>query len=286
MKLHKIDKKPKLGVFLLTLQSRLFVYYAGGVLVPLLAIPFLMVATHSQHIDETDPRLVAVSSVCMIIMAIILLIIQRKRYAKEYRGCIAGADGKLSLLLALPFVLYWCVILFLYISKDNFTYPNIFGILTSLGAGIGEETMYRIVPIGFAMRHRNNKGIIPFTVLITTVYFGLSHAMNFFAGATVEMTVFQVLATTCIGALLAAVYLRTGSGLLVMAVHSLNDIIASTDAAVGSALTYKIGLRTTDKIDFCCVLVMFVLALILLRPSKHEDIRKRWDIKFNGAIAS
>lgn len=104
--------------------------------------------------------------------------------------------------------------------------------IVAVTAGICEELLYRGVVL-YALRHTFPHLALAGAVIISALIFGLGHAYQGWVG---------VLATAVLGAVLAVVYVATGSLLVPISVHILLDLRAVVGARragreVGDAVT-------------------------------------------------
>ncbi len=113
----------------------------------------------------------------------------------------------------------------------------VFYILFLLMVGLSEEllmrgTVTRLLADRFG-REGAGKWI---TVLTGSVIFGIYHFQNYFGGQSLRATLIQVMATTMIGMLLCAVYVKWGNLYAVIILHAALDFMAiSEDALVEGA---------------------------------------------------
>ncbi len=264
------DKKPYLGVVLELLWGLLIVSLSAQII----GIIITGIFNLPEFFSEQN-----VNVFFGILIAIILLYYHRKkRMGEGFGGYYCSTCNKLGLKLMIVFVAYWIVGTINVAIFSKLGMINAQVVLMSLGAGVMEETMFRIIPLTFAMRHREKKNFIVYSVIATSVIFGAVHVGNYFVGAPLDISIFQGIATTFIGLLFAAIYLRTGNILFIVGSHFINDVISGFDAgALSDNLVYTAGIQPYNYIDLAMVLVMAGIAIYLIRPSKHSEIIELWD---------
>ena len=220
----------------------------------------------------------------MVLSIAIMMGVYKLWFRPEFEGMLKG-DLPLGFLLGLIELIYVVV---------TFAVSMMFGyelnikpltsviIFSSLGAGLGEEFIFRGVLISTLMRQWKDQNKFRSAALVSGIVFGLIHATNVFAGADPLRTLLQVIGAVGIGVIFTAVYLRSGSILPCMFYHTLHDIIA----IAGESEVTETGIITASKINMgdganlVMSLVLAAIALWLLRPEKNEEMRALWNRKW------
>ena len=220
----------------------------------------------------------------MVLSIAIMMGVYKLWFRPEFEGMLKG-DLPLGFLLGLIELIYVVV---------TFAVSMMFGyelnikpltsviIFSSLGAGLGEEFIFRGVLISTLMRQWKDQNKFRSAAVLSGIVFGLIHATNVFAGADPLRTLLQVIGAVGIGIMFTAVYLRSGSILPCMFYHTLHDIIA----IAGESEVTETGIITASKINMgdganlLMSLVLAAIALWLLRPEKNEEMRALWNRKW------
>ena len=220
----------------------------------------------------------------MVLSVVIMMGVYKLWFRPEFEGMLKG-DLPLGFLLGLIELIYVVV---------TFAVSMMFGyelnikpltsviIFSSLGAGLGEEFIFRGVLISTLMRQWKDQNKFRSAALVSGIVFGLIHVTNVFAGADPLRTLLQVIGAVGIGVIFTAVYLRSGSILPCMFYHTLHDIIA----IAGESEVTETGIITASKINMgdganlVMSLVLAAIALWLLRPEKNEEMRALWNRKW------
>ena len=220
----------------------------------------------------------------MVLSIAIMMGVYKLWFRPEFEGMLKG-DLPLGFLLGLIELIYVVV---------TFAVSMMFGyelnikpltsviIFSSLGAGLGEEFIFRGVLISTLMRQWKDQNKFRSAAVLSGIVFGLIHATNVFAGADPLRTLLQVIGAVGIGVIFTAVYLRSGSILPCMFYHTLHDIIA----IAGESEVTETGIITASKINMgdganlVMSLVLAAIALWLLRPEKNEEMRALWNRKW------
>ena len=220
----------------------------------------------------------------MVLSVVIMMGVYKLWFRPEFEGMLKG-DLPLGFLLGLIELIYVVV---------TFAVSMMFGyelnikpltsviIFSSLGAGLGEEFIFRGVLISTLMRQWKDQNKFRSAAVLSGIVFGLIHATNVFAGADPLRTLLQVIGAVGIGVIFTAVYLRSGSILPCMFYHTLHDIIA----IAGESEVTETGIITASKINMgdganlLMSLVLAAIALWLLRPEKNEEMRALWNRKW------
>lgn len=267
------DKNPYVGVILEIVWALFWILFIGPVIAGFVTKIFAA--------NQVTLNAEIVSAVFSIIVAIILLCFYKEKMGKEFVGYFSNKNTKLGLLLMLAWLGYWVLdaIIVAIFSKIGLPQPKVY--ILALQAGVVEETVFRIVPIFFAMRHRENKKLVIYTFVVSSVIFGMIHISNVNAGAPLDITIFQVVAAGMMGLFMAACYLRTGNILFGIIPHFINDIVAGTDVGlVSDGLVMQEGLRLYNLIDLGMTIVIGIIGIYLIRSAKYDEIKTLWDDKF------
>ena len=152
----------------------------------------------------------------------------------------------------------------------------------ALVAGIGEEAMFRSLSIPIGMGFMKAQKKIWIVTILTSVVFGVMHLTNISGSADVGSTILQVAASTFTALFFCAIYLRSGSLVPCMAMHSIHDFFSFATSRV---LSQSDGILTFGVTwDMWVALLFAVLlglaGLYMLRPVKHEEIVRIWNKKW------
>ena len=155
--------------------------------------------------------------------------------------------------------------------------PSFSMIVLALYAGVNEEIINRAIPGAVMMRNKPTSRRITMMTVITSVIFGLVHLGNLAGGADVLYTILQTLNAIGIGLFFAGIYLRTGSILIPMVVHFLDDFIIF----ITQTMTTVANPNPTSPLDWvisaCVMLLPFVFGVLLLRKKHHQAIINTWE---------
>lgn len=271
------DKHPYLGVILQIVVACLVILLAASVVFSL--VWGVIGAVTPRPAGAINENIYCVYS---ILIAAFMLILHRRRMGSSFTGYFGWDYYKLGLKLMIPWLAYWVIMTVIIAFCSKLGMPGLSVILLSLQAGVVEETIFRIMPLTFAMRHREKPRMILYSAIVSSVIFGVSHMANVNAGAPLDLTVFQTVSATMMGLFMAACLLRTGNILFTIVPHCLNDIIASTDLGqLGDSLIMSGSLQPYNFVDLGLTIIIGLLGLYMLRPSKHEEIKALWDKKMS-----
>ena len=222
--------------------------------------------------------------ICYVFVTIYLLIILKvtnKFYIlkfdtkKFFKGFIVG----------IPFLLICLFFLFLSLSDTGNLEHNTIGhalywiFVYLFGAGFLEELISRGITMNLLWDQFkcNNKKNVYLVCLLSGILFGGMHAMNMLG--TGYFPIAQILFTTAMGALLAAIYSRTKCFWTLVILHGLWDICASMDD-----ILYVVE-ETTSSVDHSIanqlmitlplIIPVIIFFFIILRKKKiHECYEK------------
>ncbi len=223
-----------------------------------------------------------VSCISEITAAGIVLILHQIWFGKELHHFFSARNFGRGLLigsgvLAVPVI--FVALKVYYTFTGNFEMGNpVFAFFYAFAPGLGEEVIFRIIPISLAMRSRN-KNVVTVVLIVTSLIFGLAHSANVFAGADPVQTLMQVIYATGLGLTYAAIYLRTGNMWVSVFMHTFTDFNAYfgvSSQMSGGVLADKATMMTVIGLGALSA-IFFTNALVAFRKSKREEIPAVWD---------
>lgn len=218
-----------------------------------------------------------------IIGGLIYLACHAKRYKPEYTGNFKGGNTTSGFKLASFMCIYWGYILIQLFAFGEYANPTIDSVSMALMAGICEETVFRVIPVSCLMRQWHEEKKIPIILAISAITFGLIHATNIAGGASIPITIVQVLGAGFMGVLFCAVYLRSGNILPVILMHFITDFICFMDSTQTNQNGIMIAqISYINIIDLVVTAILAAIGLYLVRPSKRAEIIAVWNKKFSG----
>ena len=216
--------------------------------------------------------------------AFITLALFRRWFYPEYEGGIKGGQrvGRWTLIcLAIAAAL---LIVEVATEYGRLGVPSAVNLAAAIMAGVCEEAAFRGMSASYLMRQWKGEKNIPKVMILSSVLFGLIHAMNLLSGAPVGMTVIQIFNAFAVGCMLCAIFLRCGSLIPAMILHALNDIIAFTSVStIAEGGSYK-STATVSYADLWSQILLTVAflaaAIYLTRPAVREEICVMWEKKW------
>ena len=201
-------------------------------------------------------------------------------FRPDFRGCLGRKYLRTVLLMMLPFLLLH------YIGSavswfTGGTGSVIFAFLRALSPGFGEEVAFRGLGIANFMRTIKSEKQIKTIFWLSSIFFGLFHLMNIFAGGDPVSSAFQAVYAIGVGMMFGAVYLRTGNLWPVMIGHMSLDFLELVRGDLGATVVMK-SLSAGDWITMAAAVVGAVLALRLISPDHYPEIIALWNEKWSG----
>ena len=231
-----------------------------------------------------------VDSIVIAVAAILTAIVFQFHFRKDFDGMFGWSTvGMLMVLPAFLFVIHnvFDVEKMAFVFTDPAKKMNSIPLclIMGLAPGIAEEIVFRGIPCSNWMRVAKDESDVMKCVLFTAIIFGFVHGLNALAGAPIFATVFQVCYAVAFGIFLAAVFLRSGSIWPTMIVHTLIDFSAFLymDVDKGGIITEELTIDLGFFITIGLSVFMILIALIMLRRSKREQILQLWDRKWHKA---
>lgn len=228
------------------------------------------------------PDNAAATSVATAAAALLCLAIHRSWFKGEFDGSLKLKNFGLGMLLLLPSLLFFVTNL----TEVSFKTLTPAAVLTAfcmaLGPGVMEEVAFRgLAGSNFMRVWRDEKKLVP-VVTLTALLFGLVHISNILAGAGKAVSFTQAVYSFGAGVMFAAVYLRTGSLLPSILVHTLVDM----SAFMTSELMESGGVLSGNSFDPSMLitgllgLALAVLGFWYIRPAKRAEILSLWSEKW------
>ncbi len=265
-KKHIVFDHPILSMILMPVVLFAFITSVGDIVRALLGIS-------SSHL---------ISAVGEITAAVIVLALHQFWFRNELHHFFSAKNFGRGLLIGfgvmgVPLILLVMRIVSITLGETKIGNVGL-ALIYGLAPGIGEEVIFRIIPISIAMRSRN-KNVITIVLVVTSLIFGLGHSVNLLAGADPMQTLLQVIYATALGLTFAAIYLRTGNIWITIFIHTLTDFtsyIALDTQEAGGVLADKAEMATIIGLSVLSV-IFFINALIAFRKSQREKIPAVWD---------
>ena len=236
-----------------------------------------------QVLNADTPYMLTYSIVSILTMVFLAWWFKMRFKNADYEGIIVLRNFGRACLIALPGLLF-VALNFFSVNIGNF---KIGILLLGFIPAFTEEIAFRGLVIPNWMRVWNKKSGIWLSLFVTSAVFGLFHAANILVGADVGTTLFQVFYAFALGMLLAGIVIRTGTLWPCILIHGLMDF----SAFLGNEAMYQGAVQTQGfefGWDVIPVLVLsafyIVYAIIICRPSKHNEILELWKNKWGPAL--
>ena len=220
----------------------------------------------------------------LAIVTALILFVYKWWFRPEFSGMMSGNIKDGFIMLLCPILVYWIL---------NYGYTFIFEretlgfqfngsvIRTACTAGVVEELCFRGLLICTLLRIWRKKDGYLKAAVVSAIVFGLIHAGNAATGADLGRTALQVIDAGFMGLLFAGVFIRCGSLIPAMVVHSVHDIIAiGLFTGVSEQGIITGGVTFSAYFDCITSIGLGVYGLYLLRKSKLEEVRSIWDEKW------
>lgn len=222
----------------------------------LLIIVFYTInGAYSSITEPTNPVLQFIGLVPLALGILIYLIV-KKRWNLYFfdRGL---ANTKHSLLLILPLVLIIAVII---IGNKGFNTSSLSDlilmfIMQIFVVGFIEESFFR----GFMLRLLLSKGVTT-AVWVTSILFGITHALQLLGGQSLEDTIIQIVYALLVGLMLSLLILNKITIWITILFHGLNNFSNFMGNVEGPMLT-----------AYLIIAIMLVYTIYLWMRLKHAN---------------
>lgn len=154
----------------------------------------------------------------------------------------------------------------------------VIGVIELICVGIREEVVFRGIAADLvARKYANSTKGVYLTVFGASFLFGALHMQNLLApNAGILYVVTQSIMSWSIGSVFCAIYLRGGSIWGLALLHTLFDSMLLFRSRFTTIITEKAALSSFDPTQLAICVVMFVLALLLLRKKKMAGVIERF----------
>lgn len=238
-------------------------------------------ATYRFFPSSPDAKQI-LQSLEVVVSALLAMLWYHFIFRDEFDGVLGWST--VGMLLVLPGLLF-VVDNFIGLEPSKFKEMNPVAVAfaMALAPGVCEEILFRGIPGTNWLRVRcEERDILP-DILVTGAVFGLVHGMNFFAGAALGSTIFQVSYAFCLGVFFAAVMLRGGSIVPCMIMHTLIDFSAFLfmDIDSGGIITEELTIDFGFFITLVSAVILLAFGIYLVRPAKRAEIVALWNKKWH-----
>ncbi len=149
-----------------------------------------------------------------LILSAILFLFARRNRLNEYLGLCAFKGDIKKHLYFLPLIVLSLVNIWNGFQMNMEILPSIFAVISMLFVGFLEEIIFR----GLLFNAMKKDGLAS-AVVVSSVTFGIGHAVNLLLGAPVMETILQLIYATAIGFLFTSLFLSGKSILPLIASH-------------------------------------------------------------------
>lgn len=150
----------------------------------------------------------------------------------------------------------------------------IFFFLAMFFIGLAEESTFRgVISNVLFESFKGSASGIRLSVLLSGIFFGLFHVLNSLGGQiNFSSVMVQVLSTSAMGMLFAAIYYRTRNLWVVITLHAAIDLAALLTSGMTKSDSLKEVIGGYTAVNLVAVIPFIITTLILLRKSKMREI--------------
>ncbi|AAK76801.1 CPBP family intramembrane glutamic endopeptidase [Clostridium acetobutylicum] len=222
----------------------------------------------------SDYDVILTSDVLGIIFALIVMFLLKKLYIIRERkyGIIRGifVGGFLFCVSALGMLSVLSTVL----GRKLLPISNIVVFIAAMVAvGIAEEFIFRGIILNLFIDKfgRTKKGVLG-AIIISSIMFGCAHMNNVFSGISLKGAFIQAMGTIMLGALLAAVYLRTRNIWVVAILHAFMDFSSLIGAGLFGVSSFTSQVNQYSYVKLISVAIYLIPVVVLLRKEKMKEI--------------
>jgi len=228
------------------------------------------------------------TSLTSAIGAIIILLIHKRWFRDEFKGCLRKDYGDTKFkIMVIAYIVFDVTVMLCSFIGHSLAIPTLNLTFMAINAGIFEEVTFRALPISLAMRSNDNKKCIIIAVAVSSVMFGVIHSLNVLGGGDLFGMIIMVVRNFGVGVLYAAIFLRTGNILITIAMHAFHDYIAFLPFLGSTDVTTQ-AISTLNTVLVVVYTILTVVVAVLLLKGHSDEImavwRERWNKEENSII--
>lgn len=236
----------------------------------LLFISFIIPRSFSQTAE------LVVQNTIMLIATYLL-----SRYVFKLKPKFFSGRKFLSqVVVAIPVLLYLAVMLFgtyINLSKvhSNVGSSIVSSAILGLFAALFEEYYFRVVLQTAIFRATKGSQAIYLSVFVSSLLFSLSHLIVNYTPSNASGVLLQTVATFGFGMYMGALFLRTRNVFWPLLLHAVNDFTSViSSGSIHPSNVQSIGTLINQLFT---TLIFILIALFILRKSKHQEIISQFD---------
>lgn len=229
--------------------------------------------------QDSDVAMYAYLILAIVISLVALLIFERWFYP-EYKGSLKPSGIGYGLKLCLPVIVFWVVWMAIQVMVGFIKVVPLtpMDFLKGLRPGFGEEAAFRGMAVALLLRRYRGEKCIWIPILLTSLFFGVTHLTNLSMAASsleVLQTVVQTVFASFFGIIFAVIFTLSGSIWPTVILHTAYDTATFCLPHTESS---------PDWVTFVSVAGTAVLAIILMVVfyRKQDEATALWDDKWSG----
>lgn len=276
-KKHKILDHTIVGYFVLFFVSELFIGMFAFVDKYLARfIPGYGTETQVMGINT-----VQASGIGLAIGSVIFTLLFTLWFRPHFKGCFSKKGIIFGLCSAIPVLVLSFIGSGFNIAEKGLIASIFIAFLKGLAPGFSEEVGFRGVGIANYMRKAESEKDVMRIFWISSLFFGLFHSFNIFAGADIVSSIVQAVSAIGIGMFFGAVYLRTGNLWPTVIAHWLIDSVEMCRADLNESGGKVMEILTGDYFIIASSVIAGIIGFILIRKQYHGEILELWKDKWN-----
>ncbi|MCH5348076.1 MAG: CPBP family intramembrane metalloprotease [Oscillospiraceae bacterium] len=192
-----------------------------------------------------------------IVMSVMIFVFIKKNDLMNYLGLCSPEVPAGKMLFYIPLLLPAVMPIFFGIGLRYSPMEMVFRTVSMICVGFLEEIIFR----GFLFKGICKSNVTR-AIVISSVTFGIGHIVNLLNGYDIVKEVIQIIYAVCVGFLLVFIFYRTGSLIMCIVFHSLNNSLtafATTDWGESSSLNMiLLAVRLIIMVAYTVYIVKFI----------------------------
>ena len=223
----------------------------------ILIVVYVVGSSIMQSISESLGMLYLAEMVFHIVMSAAVFVFIKKNDLMKYLGLCSSEVSAGKMLFYVPLLLPAVMPVFFGVGLSYSPMEMVFRTASMICVGFLEEIIFR----GFLFKGicRSN---VTRAIIISSVTFSIGHIVNLLNGYDIAQQLIQIVYAMAVGFLLVFIFYRTGSLIMCIVFHSLNNSLtafATTDWGEASTLNMiMLAVRLVIMVSYTVYIVKFI----------------------------
>ena len=222
-----------------------------------LIVVYVVGSSIMMNISESLGKQYLAEMIFHVVMSVVVFAFIKKNGLMNYLGLCRSEASAGKMLFYIPLLLPAVMPIFFGVALNYSPMEMVFHTVSMFGVGFLEEIIFR----GFLFKGMC-KSNVKRAIVISSVTFAVGHIVNLLNGYDIFRSVIQIVYAMCVGFLLVFIFHRTGSLIMCIVFHALNNSLtafSATDWGESSTLNMiELAVRLVIMIAYTVYIVKFI----------------------------